>query len=334
MDKYWMRIGFRAVVIFGIGMLVWTGVSFGKSKVQRLVESNDPITIPIGFLPFNVDGSRMGTVRSLRLSRNEQQRLTDVQVNVRLGDRADAERLPSCDLYLADTKNIDEHSSFSCVPQELVQSGAVQRVGHVVLTPTDRRIPIWGDSAAVGEMMRAKIGGNSDLTEQHVEAQVATEVAHGLAVAGIGDSMQAGRTIVSANGDKVTMQHDANGLRISVSGVDGQRVDVVAGAAGVHVNRQGDEEAARLANAYADAKTSAAAARSRGDQRVSARAEDRANDILEEMDDFSPQQFAHVLQVTTRLAGPEAALPVQLKARRVLEEQQRGDSDHPEQHTP
>jgi len=319
MKSFWSRIAFRAVIVFAIGMVVVQVIKFSKSKVRHVVNGKEPITIPLGFIPFKVGGERFGTVRSLKLLRDDQQHLQEVQLGVRLGDRADADRLPACDLYLGNTTQISDSTSFTCLTDALKTSGAAMQMGRVILTPTNREIAFWADSAAVREMRSTKLGrkAGGDATIETLVPMTPAQAAGSGTGDGASEAARTVQVVRGKNGEVVRMISDSNGFNLSVVGLDGDRVQVRAGPSGVMVERAGSEETARLASAYADAKRSAAMARAEGDQRVAMRAEDRSFDILREMRHFTPEQYARVIDVTTRTAGAEAALPV-------LKQQQEG----------
>lgn len=345
MDRYWLRIGLGAAAVFGVGMVVVKMAEAGKAKIKHVVQGHDPITLPIGFVPFTVAGERLGTIRTLKLIRDDAQRLQSVELMVRLGDRADSERVPNCDFYIADLQRIDDRTTFVCAADSLVASGALQQLGEIILSPADRRVRIFGDSSTVREMRESVIGERAPnvaaaptpplppeaqaevaaaQAEVHAAMQdvsVAEEIRRGIAD-GIADAegtttttTSDGGTSVKVNGREVVRmtQTSGGGFQISVVGEAGEQVKLSTGPSGFVVNKTGDERTARLINQYADAKLSAAAARARGDQRAAARAEDRALDIIGEMNGFTKAQFDRAITQTERVAGAEAALPLRLK---------------------
>jgi hypothetical protein len=348
MDRYWLRIGLGAAAVFGVGMVVVKIAEAGKAKIKHVVEGHDPITLPIGFVPFTVAGERFGTIRTLKLIRDDAQRLQSVELLVRLGDRADSQRVPNCDFYIADLQHIDDRTTFVCAADSLVASGALQQLGEIVLSPADRRIRVFGDSSNVRAMRESVLGdrapnvanvptpplppeaqtevaaARAEVRAAQAEARaamrdasVAEDIRRGIADAGgttTSTTADAG-TSVKVNGREVVRmtQMSGGGFQISVVGEAGEQVKLSTGPSGFVVNRTGDERTARLINQYADAKLSAAAARARGDQRAAARAEDRALDIIGEMNGFTKAQFDRAISQTERVAGAEAALPLRRK---------------------
>jgi hypothetical protein len=111
MRNYWLRIILGALGIFVVGMVVITVVR----SVKRKADSTDPLTIPVGFVPFRLDGERLGTIRAIRLLRSAPHALSGVELRVRLADSVPGERVGACGLLVADDlDNIDENTTLRC----------------------------------------------------------------------------------------------------------------------------------------------------------------------------------------------------------------------------
>ncbi len=96
MSGYWVRIAIRALVIFGIGMLVWTGVRRGKAKVESIANSADPLRIPLAFISFKLDGRDLGTLNRLEILRTSPKKVRAVNFRVKLANPADSATLAQC----------------------------------------------------------------------------------------------------------------------------------------------------------------------------------------------------------------------------------------------
>lgn len=117
MRSYWLRIALGAFGVFAIGMLVWNVVRAGKTHVKHIVESADPITIPLALIPFKVDGRSLGTMRQVQIIRSDPKKVQAVNFRVRLADSVADARLADCVLVVGGSlKNIDAQHAFSCVP--------------------------------------------------------------------------------------------------------------------------------------------------------------------------------------------------------------------------
>lgn len=132
MRSYWLRIALGALGIFAIGMVVWTLGLKGKARIKDMVESADPITIPLALIPFKVDGQSLGTLRQVRIIRSEPEKVKAVNFRVRLADSVSDARLEDCILVVGGSlKNIDAQHAFSCVPAGDTVGGALAPVGEV-----------------------------------------------------------------------------------------------------------------------------------------------------------------------------------------------------------
>jgi hypothetical protein len=132
MRTYWLRIALGALGIFAIGMLIWTLGLKGKAKIKGMVESADPITIPLALIPFTVDGQSLGTLRQVKIIRSEPEKVKAVNFRVRLADSVSDARLEDCVLVVGGSlKNIDAQHAFSCVPSGDTVGGDLAPVGEV-----------------------------------------------------------------------------------------------------------------------------------------------------------------------------------------------------------
>ena len=118
MRSYWLRIAFGALGVFAIGMLFWNLADAGKRRVKHVVESAEPITIPLALIPFKVDGQPLGTMRQVQIIRSDPKKVQAVNFRVRLADSVGDARLDDCVLVLGGTlRNIDAQHAFSCVAE-------------------------------------------------------------------------------------------------------------------------------------------------------------------------------------------------------------------------
>jgi hypothetical protein len=132
MRTYWLRIALGALGVFAIGMVAWTLGLKGKAKIKGMVESVDPITIPLALIPFKVDGQSLGTLRQVKIIRSEPDKVTAVDFRVRLADSVSDARLEGCILVVGGSlTNIDAQHAFSCVPSGDTVGGDLAPVGEV-----------------------------------------------------------------------------------------------------------------------------------------------------------------------------------------------------------
>ena len=134
MRNYWLRIIFGAVAIFAVGMVGVTLARQGIGHVRDVVEGNGPITVPVAFLPFKLNGERLGTIQRIRINRLAPKQVSSVNIVVRLADSVEPSRLERCILVAEGFEDINSRTTFRCAtPQDTVNEDLV-RVGDLTLT--------------------------------------------------------------------------------------------------------------------------------------------------------------------------------------------------------
>ncbi len=129
MRGYWTKI---ILGMFAIALVGTTIVRLARKGVEtrhRVVETAEPITIPLAFIPFNVDGQRVGSVKRLRILRSAPKSITGFQIRVEVSDVATYQSLSSgCVLSVDDPTRFSNTTSFSCQPVDsaLVEFGRVE----------------------------------------------------------------------------------------------------------------------------------------------------------------------------------------------------------------
>jgi hypothetical protein len=98
MRNYWIRIALGAVAIFTVGMIGVTLAKQGVGRVRGVVEGSGPITLPIPFVDFKLDGQKLGTLESVVLLREAPKRISAVELEVKLRDSVLARGLEGCRL--------------------------------------------------------------------------------------------------------------------------------------------------------------------------------------------------------------------------------------------
>ena len=128
MRSYWIKIVLGALAVFAVGMIITTIIR----RVRHVAESSPTIEFPLAFVPFRLDGERVGELRHVRIMRATPDSVTGVHVRVELADSATAQRIEECILVLHDLQHIDNRTTFACAAaadtarQDLVPFGTVQ----------------------------------------------------------------------------------------------------------------------------------------------------------------------------------------------------------------
>ena len=61
MRTYWLRILLGALAVFAVGMIGVTFARRTRDKVNAVVTGSGPLSIPLPFVPFELEGSKLGT---------------------------------------------------------------------------------------------------------------------------------------------------------------------------------------------------------------------------------------------------------------------------------
>lgn len=160
MRAYWAKILLGAMVVFAVGFGV---VHLARGAIERkrsVFDSADPISIPLAFIPFTLDGQKVGTFRRLTILRDAPKVVARFDVRVQLEDGPPPSDLASCRLTTVEQGRFDIERGFVCLPAEpvdsaLVEFGVVRFVGP---DQTETLVPLLLDSTVVGEIRRSEHG--------------------------------------------------------------------------------------------------------------------------------------------------------------------------------
>lgn len=190
MRNYWMRIALGALAIFAVGMIGHTLVHRGIDSVKGVVHGSGPISIPLAFIPFQLNGDKLGSLERVTLRRETPNRVTSVELEVKLGDSLLARGLEGCRL----AANLDSETpgppginvhrgpfakgSFWCAKGDSADAALVE-YGQAVFHPGDVTVPLFLTQSLVDELQNLDLGHDS--TPPVARAQVdsitaATEV--------------------------------------------------------------------------------------------------------------------------------------------------------------
>lgn len=153
MTRYWLKIGIGALLVFIVGMGIKYLVDQGHAKVHALLESDQPISIPLKFVDFRVDGQRLGQLQRLRLVRSAPKQFTGAELTVALDSGVDAEPLRNCQLRIDDLDKMDQNTTFVCVqPGTPPGPVAFEPFGTVTIKGTDMVLTLLLPSEAVQDL--------------------------------------------------------------------------------------------------------------------------------------------------------------------------------------
>jgi hypothetical protein len=98
MRNYWLRIALGAVAIFTVGMIGISLARQGVGRVRHVVEGTGPIALPLAFIPFQLDGQKLGNVSRVVLLREAPKQISAVELEAKVRDSAVARGLEGCRL--------------------------------------------------------------------------------------------------------------------------------------------------------------------------------------------------------------------------------------------
>jgi hypothetical protein len=166
MRGYWIRIGAMAVLIFGVGMAVWSMVKSGRDTVDSVIHSTEPITIPLAFIPFSLDGVQLGTMRQVQILRRDEETVSAVNIRVKLADSVDDARLASCVLVARDDLGkLDTKRVFHCASSTDTSGLDLAPVGEIVTQRGGTFVLL----AKAGVLDSIKLDFNADSVEAAAE---------------------------------------------------------------------------------------------------------------------------------------------------------------------
>ncbi len=153
MRNYWLKIALGTLGVFVLGMLLITLVRKGRNTVHDVVEGSGPLSIPLPpMVPFNLDDTRLGSIRHLTVYRSSPKVPSRFAVAVQLADSTSAARLASCILYIKSLDNVDEHTSFRCGAVTDTAGLDLVPFGAVTLRGTTDSFPLLLPRSAVQDL--------------------------------------------------------------------------------------------------------------------------------------------------------------------------------------
>ncbi|HEV8453746.1 MAG TPA: hypothetical protein VGQ24_02570 [Gemmatimonadales bacterium] len=182
MRNYWVRIAFGALAIFTVGMIGITLARQGVGRVRGVVEGSGPITLPIPFVPFKLDGQKLGTLDKVVLLRDAPKRISAVELQIKLPDSVMARGLEGCRL----AANFDaQHNRrgvnvnvgplstgvFSCL-QGKDSSAQLQEFGRAIFQPGGVSVPLLLPNDIVDDLKQGNFGsGDEDSVASAAQAR-------------------------------------------------------------------------------------------------------------------------------------------------------------------
>ncbi|HEY8258410.1 MAG TPA: hypothetical protein VIG08_12215 [Gemmatimonadales bacterium] len=185
MRNYWIKILVGALVIFAVGMLGVTLVRHGMVKVNDVVHGSGPISIPLAIIPFEIGGTRLGTLSRVVLERTAPKEISSVRVEVDMNDTLVAQGLSECrlaanfDASREPSKGVQIHTgrknggTFRCLTGTEADT-TLEEFGQAVLKPGNVTLPLLLPKELVTELQSgAFLSDSSDSADSLADAMQA-----------------------------------------------------------------------------------------------------------------------------------------------------------------
>jgi hypothetical protein len=182
MRNYWVRIAFGALAIFTVGMIGVTLARQGVGRVRGVVEGSGPITLPIPFVPFKLDGQKLGTLSKVVLLRDAPKSISAVELEIKLRDSMLARGLEGCRLAANldaehDRRGVDVNVGplstgvFSCFHGN-DSSAQLQEFGRAIFQPGGVSVPLLLPNDLVDDLKQGDFGsGDEDSVTSAAQAR-------------------------------------------------------------------------------------------------------------------------------------------------------------------
>jgi hypothetical protein len=174
MRSYWLRILMGAFGIFAIGMIGVSIFRHGRSRVESVIASSEPLSFPLPFVPFQLNGSKLGTIERLTINRDAPKKVSSVELQVKMDDSLVAKGLAGCRLAAniesdsskpgdvnLHVNRLDERTFFFCASSD----SGFEELGSAKLTPGDVELPLLLPEKLAEQLRKGDWHSDEDSTD-------------------------------------------------------------------------------------------------------------------------------------------------------------------------
>lgn len=162
MRNYWLKIVLGALVIFAAGMVIAKGINKGSDAVHDIAEGAGPISIPLpGFVPFSLDGARLGSIRRITMYRSAPKLPSSFSVSVQLADSVQSDRLARCIIMLDTSENqgrgsfnVNAKTAFRCMTAADTAGLNLTQFGTINLRSRPDSFPVLVPRQVIEDLQR------------------------------------------------------------------------------------------------------------------------------------------------------------------------------------
>jgi hypothetical protein len=174
MRSYWLRILIGAFGIFAIGMIAISIFRHGRSRVESVIASSEPLSFPLPFVPFQLNGSKLGTIERLTVNRDAPKKVSSIELQVKMDDSLVAKGLAGCRLAAnvesdsskpgdvnIHVNQLNERTFFFCASND----SGFEELGSAKLTPGDVELPLLLPEKLAEQLRNGDWSSNEDSTD-------------------------------------------------------------------------------------------------------------------------------------------------------------------------
>lgn len=226
MNRYWIRIGVGALVVFVVGMTALAVVRKGTAEVRSFLGTTVR-RLPLRFanIGFRLGGRHIGELTGLDIMRKggSEGRITG---RVELTELDAADQLRNCSLGIDDADHLNDRSTFYCIPESKLGTGDLVEVGEVAFEPVSLTRPLYLPRRIVDNWSRSDI--------QRLEASLARDGHGGVRAEGIFDILDHQR---GSQRGSFNLRADSQGTVFSVRDeLNRPLIDFSASSGGLNLN--------------------------------------------------------------------------------------------------
>jgi len=207
--SYWTKIGFGALAIFAVGMILVGMGRRGTEWVDQVAHSASTISVPIVFVPFRLDGRDIGSIRRLDIMRDAPDRVTGATIAVKLGDRA---KLPAeaCALAIDDLERIGDGATFYCADADARDTGGLVTFGTVRFEPGGASRVLLLPQEVIDELA-SELEHDND-----IDTQVATRIQRTTELRSRSHEVAVTKAELAATREQLAMHATAQGVSLKI----------------------------------------------------------------------------------------------------------------------
>jgi hypothetical protein len=223
--KYWLKIIAGMLGIFVIGMLVVGGIRNASGKVRSVVESSNPLNVPLLGMTFRTGKGELGKLERLRIERSEPGVINGFHFVATLNDGVDVDQFDLCEVTVSNPEHFNRNSTFDCLTAADSGYDDLVNFGTITFKPSGEVHRLMLPSRIRDEIISAF--SNSDDAGAEAMATAAADAAND------GSRLRVtveGKTLVDINGDS-----SEGGVRIVDPRTGRVVVDLKAGPGGANV---------------------------------------------------------------------------------------------------